>query len=113
MSDAGTRDDRDATDPFDADRSEGYDDGEDGDGEVSGTRDDVMAGWLASTAIRWVLLFVGVVLLLFALGQAFDTPFLGWLVDAATSETGRWLVVALVALGIIALATNAPWDSWH
>ena len=111
MSDAGTRGDRDATDPFDADRSEEYDDGGDGTREGGGTRDNAMTGWLASTALRWGLLFVGFVLLLFALGQAFDTPFLGWVVDAATSETGRWLVVALVALGIIALATNAPWDS--
>ena len=111
MSDARTGGDRDATDPFDADRSDDYD----GDGERtesgSGTRENAMAGWLATTAIRWGLVFVGFVLLLFALGQAFDTPFLGWVVDAATSETGRWLVVALVALGIIALATDAPWNS--
>lgn len=67
--------------------------------------------WLANTAIRWGLVFVGVLLLLFALGQAFDTPFLAWVVDAATSETGRWLIVALVALALIAFATDAPWNS--
>ena len=111
MSDARTGDDRDATDPFDADRTDDYD-GDDANRGGDGTRENAMAGWLASTAIRWALVFVGFLLLLFALGQAFDTPLLGWVVDAATSETGRWLVVALVAVGLIALATDAPWDSW-
>ena len=109
MSDARTRGDRDPTDPFDAERSDDYD----GDGDASETRENAMAGWFASTAIRWTLVVVGFVLLLFALGQAFDTPLLGWVVDAATSETGRWLVVALIAIALIAIATDAPWDSWN
>jgi Na+/melibiose symporter-like transporter len=55
---------------------------------------------------------VGLVLLLFALGQAFDTPLLAWALDAVTSEVGRWLVVALIAVALIAFATDAPWESW-
>lgn len=108
MSDARTSDDPDATgqgaDEYGGDRP--------GDGRGGGS-ENPMARWLASTAVRWTLVVVGFVLLLFALGQAFDTPFLGWIVDAAASETGRWLVVALVALGLIVLATDAPWDSWN
>ena len=71
-----------------------------------------MTDWLTSTTIRWMLALVGLVLLLFALGQAFDTPFLAWVVDAVTSEVGRWLVVALVAVALIAFATRAPWENW-
>ncbi len=110
MSDARTGDDRDATDPFDAESSDDY--GDDTNETVDGSRENAMGGWFASTALRWTLAVVGIVLLLFALGQAFDTPLLGWVVDAATSETGRWLVLALVALGLIALAANGPWDNW-
>ena len=109
MSDARTRGDQDATDPFDAERS----DDSDGDGDASKTHENAMAGWFASTAIRWMLVVVGFVLLLFALGQAFNTPLLGWVADAATSETGRWLVVALIAIALIAIATDAPWDRWN
>lgn len=79
-------------------------------GSADGTTESPVTRWLANTAIRWGLVFVGVLLLLFALGQAFDTPFLAWVVDAATSETGRWIIVALVALALIAFATDAPWN---
>ena len=113
MSDTRTSGDRDATDPFDADRPDNYDEDGSGNENANANRESAVTGWLASTAIRWALVVVGFVLLLFALGQAFDTPFLGWVVDAATSETGRWFVVALVALGLIALAANAPWDNWN
>ena len=106
MSDVRPSGDRDATEEasggVDTDREAAY-------GE-NGERENAVAEWLTSTAIRWTLLLVGLVLLLFALGRAFDTPFLGWVVDAATSETGRWLVVALVALALIALAAAAPWN---
>lgn len=85
--------------------------GERGGGTYDGTSESPVAGWLANTTIRWALVIVGTLLLLFALGQAFDTPLLAWTVDAVTSETGRWLVVALVALALIALATDAPWNS--
>lgn len=124
MSDARRRDDRERdasetpVDAFDADRADEYDgaDGGSGDGSESaggdGMRDNPMARWLASTAVRWTLLAVGVALLLFALGRLFDAPFLGWIVDAVASETGRWVALAVVALALIAFAANAPWDEW-
>lgn len=60
--------------------------------------------WFAATTLRTGLAVVGFVLLLFALGQAVGLPLLGMAADALSSETGRWLVVALFALLLIAIA---------
>lgn len=67
-------------------------------------REDDVSDWFASTAIRTGLVLIGVVLLLFALGQAFGLPLLEWVTDAVTSQTGRWLIVAFFAILLIAAA---------
>lgn len=60
--------------------------------------------WLASTAVRAVLVIVGVVVLLFALGQLVGLDLLGLTAEALSSEVGRWLLLAAFALLLIALA---------
>lgn len=61
-------------------------------------------GLLANAALRMGLLIVGLVLFLFALGQAVGLGLLSMFIDAVTSQTGRWLVVAFFGLLLIALA---------
>lgn len=61
-------------------------------------------GWFASAALRTGLIIVGFVLLLFALGQAVGFNLLDLVIDAATSPMGRWIVVAIFALLLIAVA---------
>lgn len=61
-------------------------------------------GLLANAALRMALLIVGFVLFLFALGQAVGLGLLGMFIDAVTSQTGRWLIVAFFGLVLIALA---------
>lgn len=63
--------------------------------------------WFAATALRTGLTLVGIVLLLFALGQAVGLPLLDMATEALTSQTGRWLVVAFFALLLIAAAQRA------
>lgn len=65
-----------------------------------------MGAWFASTAMRWLVIFFGIVLMLFALGQAAGTNILGPILDALASQTGIWLLVALFALALIAAATR-------
>ncbi|WP_435363506.1 hypothetical protein [Haloarchaeobius sp. DYHT-AS-18] len=65
----------------------------------SGLRD-----YLATTAVRFGLAMIGVVLLLFSLGQAFGADLLGAFADALSTQTGQWLVVALFALFLIGAA---------
>jgi hypothetical protein len=60
--------------------------------------------WFASTAVRAGLTVIGVVLLLFALGQAVGLPLLGMATDALSSQTGQWLVVAFFAIMLIGAA---------
>lgn len=60
--------------------------------------------WFATTAVRTGLTLVGLVLLLFALGQAVGLPLRELVADALASETGRWLVVALFAVFLIGAA---------
>ena len=61
---------------------------------------------VADTALRMGLAIVGFVLLLFALGQAVGFDMLYLVADALSSQTGRWLLVALFALLLIALAAR-------
>lgn len=61
-------------------------------------------GWFASAALRTGLIIVGFVLLLFALGQAVGFDLLDLVIDAVTSPMGRWIVVAIFALLLIAVA---------
>lgn len=70
------------------------------------TTADQVSGWLASTAVRTGLVFIGVVLLLFALGQAVGIPLLSMFAEAISSQTGQWLMVALFAVAIISIGAR-------
>lgn len=63
-------------------------------------------GWFASAALRTGIIIIGFVLFLFALGQAVGFDLLDLVVDAVTSPTGRWIVVAIFALLLIAAASR-------
>lgn len=63
--------------------------------------------WLANTAVRSGLTLIGLVVLLFALGQAVGIPLLEMATDALTSQTGQWLVVAFFAILLIGAAQKA------
>ncbi|WP_458188553.1 hypothetical protein [Haladaptatus sp. NG-WS-4] len=69
-----------------------------------GREETSMSDWLAKTGLLSGLAFVGFVLLLFALGQAVGFDLLGLFADVVSSQTGRWLVVALFALLLIGVA---------
>lgn len=63
-------------------------------------------GWFASATLRTGVILIGFVLFLFALGQAVGFPLLDLFIDAVTSPTGRWIVVAIFALLLIAAASR-------
>lgn len=65
---------------------------------------DTATQWFATTAVRAGLTVIGVVLLLFALGQAVGLPLLDLAASALTSQTGQWLVVAFFAVLLIGAA---------
>lgn len=65
---------------------------------------DVFMGWFASSALRFGLVLVGVFLLLAALGQLSGIDILGVTAELLGTEVGRWLLVAVVAIGLIAVA---------
>lgn len=62
--------------------------------------------WFAVSTLRIALATAGFVILLFALGQAVGFDLLGAIVDALTSQLGRWLVVAFFAVVLIAVAAR-------
>lgn len=62
------------------------------------------SGWFASSALRWGLVLVGLFLLLAALGQLSGIDILGEVSAILGTDAGRWLVVAVVALALIAIA---------
>lgn len=62
--------------------------------------------WFAESTLRIALGVFGFVLLLFALGQAVGIDLLGMVVDALSTQMGRWLVVAFFALAIIVVAVR-------
>lgn len=71
------------------------------------TSDDAEGGtaeWFAASTLRIALAIVGFIVLLFALGQAAGVDLLGMVADALDTAIGRWLVVALFGLLLIALA---------
>lgn len=68
---------------------------------------DAATQWFAATAVRAGLTVIGVVLLLFALGQAVGLPLLELVTSALTSQTGQWLVVAFFAVLLIGVAQKA------
>ncbi|WP_435360361.1 hypothetical protein [Haloarchaeobius sp. DFWS5] len=63
-----------------------------------------LKNYLATTAVRFGVAMIGLVLLLFALGQAFGANLLGAFADALSTQTGQWLVVAFFALLLIGAA---------
>ena len=75
--------------------------------ETDAHRDDGVeeaTRWFAAATVRAGLTAVGVVLLLFALGQAVGLPLLELATDALASQTGQWLAVAFLALLLIGAA---------
>ena len=62
--------------------------------------------WFAESTLRIALAVFGFVLLLFALGQAVGIDLLGMVVDALSTQLGRWLLVAFFALAIILIAVR-------
>jgi len=72
-----------------------------GNGQQRNGRGMGLADWFANGALRTGIILVGFTLFLFALGQAVGLELLGMFVDAVTSQTGRWLVVAAFALVLI------------
>ena len=92
--------------------------GRGGDGTQDGTEtgaeqappETAMSRWFASTALRTGLAAIGLVVMLFALGQAVGLPLLELTVEAVTSQIGRWLVVALFGLLLVAVARRG-WPS--
>lgn len=61
----------------------------------------------ASTTLRLLVTIIGLVVFLFALGQAIGFDLLGVTADALATQTGQWLVVALFALLLIGVAQRA------
>ena len=62
-------------------------------------------------AVRVRLALVGFVLFLFALGRPVGFDLLELFAEAVSSRTGRWLVVALFALLLVALAQRGIRDT--
>lgn len=59
---------------------------------------------VASSAVRIGLVFVGLVITVFALGQAVGVNFLGMVAQALGTQTGQWLLVALAGILLIVVA---------
>lgn len=90
--------DRDADGETDSDRRR---DGRPADRRTTG---EAMSQWLAESALRIGLTFIGFVLLVYALGRAVGINLLDIVADAFLSPVGRWLVVAFFALVLILVA---------
>lgn len=73
-------------------------------------RAENVGGWFAESTLRIALGVFGFVLLLFALGQAVGIDLLGMVVDALSTQMGRWLLVACFALALILLAVRGFGD---
>jgi hypothetical protein len=71
---------------------------------ATGRRENTLAGWLASTAVRTVLAVVGVVVVLYALGQLVGVDLLELVAEALGSEIGRWVLIGVFGLLLIGLA---------
>ena len=67
--------------------------------------------WFAESTLRVALAVFGFVLLLFALGQAVGIDLLGMVVDALSTQMGRWLLVAFFALALILIAVRGFGES--
>lgn len=67
----------------------------DGRPEEPGTR---AGAWFLSTTLQVVVAVIGLVVVLFALGQAVGVDLLGITAQALSTQTGQWLAVAVIAL---------------
>jgi flagellar biosynthesis protein FlhB len=63
--------------------------------------------WMASTAAQTIVMLVGLVVVLFAVGQAVGADLLGMVGDALATHTGQWLAVAVLALILVIAALRA------
>lgn len=73
-----------------------------GESAATGSTED----WFAMSALRIALVLVGLVIVLFALGQAVGVDLLGTITDALGTQLGRWLVVAFFGLVLIVVAVR-------
>jgi hypothetical protein len=62
---------------------------------------------MASTAAQTIVMLVGLVVVLFAVGQAVGADLLGMVGDALATHTGQWLAVAVLALILVIAALRA------
>lgn len=62
---------------------------------------------MASTAAQTVIALVGLVVVLFAVGQAVGVDLLGMVGEALATHTGQWLAVAVIALILVTAALRA------
>lgn len=69
-------------------------------------RSNAFAGWFASSTLRVDLVLVGLFLLVAALGQLSGIDILGETAAILGTEVGHWLLVALVAIGLIVVAVH-------
>lgn len=70
------------------------------------SRGERISTWFASVAVRTGLAVIGLIVVVFALGQAVGLDLLGMAAEAITSQTGRWLVVAFFGLLLIGAAQH-------
>ena len=90
--------------PEHADSTRRDDDSEEDGDESRGARIQRTVDVLTHSFLRISLGLFGLLLLLFALGQAFGLDLLGILSEFLETQTGRWLVVAVFALVLVLFA---------
>lgn len=76
------------------------------DGDDLSPPSDAFTGWFASSTLRLGMVLVGIFLLLAALGQLSGIDILGETVALLGTVVGRWLLVAVVAIALIAVAVH-------
>lgn len=91
-----------STDRSDHDRDHDTDRG--GRSARSDSGPDGIVGWFAESTIRLALAVLGVILLLFAVGQMVGIDILGAIATALDTRIGQWLLVAIFALFLIVVA---------
>lgn len=62
---------------------------------------------MASTAMQTLVAVVGLVVVLFAVGQAVGADLLGMIASVLATHTGQWLAVAVIALIVVGAALRA------
>lgn len=67
---------------------------------------DAFTGWFASSTIRLGLVLVGVFLLVVALGHLSGIDIPGLTAELLGTDVGRWPLVAVVAIALIAVAVH-------